>query len=187
MDAFSYLSVLISIVLGLGLTHLLAGAAKLMRFRAEVRLYAPSLIWIGLLFLLHVQIWWAVFELREVSDWTFFSFLLVLAIPTLAYLLSALLIPDFDRESTIDLKASYFENRRWFFGLFTLIPLVSLLQELAISGAIRWDADPVFRLGFLALGVVGFSTQHERTHGWLAPIGLVAFAGYILSLFLRLR
>ena len=152
-----------------------------------MRIYGPSLVWVGLLFLLHVQIWWAVFELRGVSDWTIFSFLLVLAIPTLAYLLSALLIPGFDRKSTIDLKASYFENRRWFFGLFALIPLVSLLQELAISGAIRWDADPVFRLGFVALGVVGFSTRHERTHQWIAPVGLIAFAGYIVFLFLRLN
>jgi len=187
MDAFSYLSVLISIVLGLGVTHLLAGAAKLIRFRADVRLYVPSLVWIGLLFLLHVQIWWAVFELRGLSDWTFFSFLLVLAIPTLAYLLSALLIPDFDRETTVDLKASYFENRRWFFGLFTLIPLVSLIQEGVIRGSIQWGADPVFRLGFLVLGLVGFSTRHERTHQWLAPVGFVAFAGYIAFLFLRLN
>lgn len=187
MDAFSYLSVLISIVLGLGLTHLLAGAATLIRFQSEVQLYAPSLVWIGLLFLLHVQIWWAVFELRSVSDWTFFSFLLVLAIPTLAYLLSALLIPDFDRETNIDLKASYFENRRWFFGLFVLIPLVSLTQEWIISGGIRWDADPVFRLGFLVLGLIGFGSRHERTHQWLAPVGFIAFAGYIAFLFLRLN
>ena len=187
MRAFEYLSVLISIVLGLGLTHLLAGAAKIMRFRSDVRLYGPSLIWIGLLFLLHVQIWWAVFELREVSDWTFFSFLLVLAIPTLAYLLGALLIPDFDRETDTDLKTSYFENRRWFFGLFVLIPLVSLAQEGVISGGIRWDADPVFRLGFLVLGLVGFGTRHERTHQWLAPVGFIAFAGYITVLFLRLN
>jgi hypothetical protein len=186
MDAFSYLSVLISIVLGLGVTHLLASAAKLIRFRAAVRLYAPTLVWIGLLFLLHVQIWWAVFELRDVSDWTFFSFLLVLAIPTLAYLLSALLVPDFDRETDIDLKASYFENRRWFFGLFTLIPLVSLVQEAVISSGIRWDADPVFRLGFLVLGLVGVSTRRERVHQWLAPVGFIAFAGYITFLFLRL-
>ena len=64
---------------------------------------------------------------------------------------------------------------------------MSLVQEAVISGGIRWDADPVFRLGFLALGVVGFSTRHERTHQWIAPVGLIAFAGYIVFLFLRLN
>jgi len=186
MGAFDYLSVLISIVLGLGLTHLLAGAAKLMRRRTAVRFYGPALIWMGLLFLLHVQIWWAIFELRDVAVWTFFSFLLVLAIPTLVYLLTFLLVPAFDQGRRVDQKADYFENRRWFFGIFALVPLVSLAQELAISGAIQWDADPVFRLGFLGLGIVGFGSPRERVHQWLAPIGLLTFGWYVAMLFLRL-
>lgn len=186
MDAFGYLSVLISIVLGLGLTHLLAGMAKLMRHRSYVCFYAPTLVWMGLLFLLHVQIWWAVFDLRRVSEWTFFAFVLVLAIPTLVYLLTFLLVPDFDREERVDLKASYFGNRRWFFALFALLPLVSLTQEYAVSQSIQWDADPLFRLGFLVLALVGLMSSSERVHWWLAPAVFLTFGAYIALLFLRL-
>ena len=69
MDPFSYLSVLISIVIGLGLSHLLAGAARLVRHRAAVHPYAPVLLLLAMLFLLHVQQWWTVFDLRRVTRW----------------------------------------------------------------------------------------------------------------------
>ena len=58
MDPFSYLSVLISIVLGLGITNLLGGVATLMRGRSQVRPYWPLPIWLVTLFLMHVQTWW---------------------------------------------------------------------------------------------------------------------------------
>jgi hypothetical protein len=146
MDPFSYLSVLLSIVLGLGLSHLLAGAAQLVRYRVAVRSYTPALLWMAMLFLLHVQVWWSVFDLHRVKVWTFFGFMLVLLIPVLTYLLTYLLVPDFGREGPIDLRTQYYESRRWFFALLMLLPLVSLAQEYTVWGFIRLDADPVFRV-----------------------------------------
>jgi hypothetical protein len=55
MDDFSYLSVLISIVLGLGITNLLAGFAALVRNRGRVKIYWPMPMWMITLFLIHIQ------------------------------------------------------------------------------------------------------------------------------------
>ena len=186
MSEFDYLSVLISIVLGLGLSHVLTSAAQLVRFRTAVRFHAPTLLWLALLFLLHVQIWWAVFELRNVPEWSFVAFVLVLAIPMIAYLMSVLISPDFDREDVVDLRASYFEQRRWFFGLFALLPATSLAQEYVLNGAIESDADPVFRLGFLLLALLGFLSARERFHQLLALSVLASFSAYVGMLFLNL-
>lgn len=186
MTEFDYLSVLISIVLGLGISHILTSAAQLVRYRAAVRFYPPSLVWMALLFLLHVQIWWAVFELRDVPEWSFIAFVLVLAIPVLIYVISVLLTPDFDREEEVDLRVSYFGHRRWFFGLFALLPAISLLQEFVIRGWIQGDADPLFRAGFIVLAILGFSSGNERLHRYLAFIGLVSIGTYIGLLFLHL-
>ena len=49
MDAFSYLSVLISIILGLGITQLLTGLGRLMQVRRRTRLYGPAVAWVALL------------------------------------------------------------------------------------------------------------------------------------------
>lgn len=186
MSEFEYLSVLISIVLGLGISHVLASGARLVRYRAAVRFYTPTLLWLALLFLVHVQIWWAVFELRSVPEWSFVAFVLVLSVPTVAYLMSVLLAPDFDREEVVDLRASYFEHRRWFYALFGLLPLTSLAQEYFIRGAIQWDADPIFRLGFLLLAILGFVSSRERLHRLITVLVVTSFVTYVVSLFLRL-
>ncbi|CAN5853718.1 hypothetical protein BH20GEM3_BH20GEM3_15690 [soil metagenome] len=42
MSQFEYLGVLVSIIIGLGLSHLLASAARLIQVRRRVRLYWPT-------------------------------------------------------------------------------------------------------------------------------------------------
>lgn len=186
MSEFDYLAVLISIVLGLGMSHVLSTSAQLVRYRRAVRFYTPTLLWLLILFLVHVQIWWAVFELRSVREWSFIGFMLVLAVPVLAYSMSVLLAPDFDRETLVDLRGSYFEQRRWFYALFGLLPAASLAQELAIRGFIIGDADPLFRLGFILLAILGFKRTDEWLHLLLPVLVLTSFAVYVGALFLRL-
>jgi len=55
MTPFEYLSVLISIILGLGLTHLLSAVRELIQKRAQVRFYWLALIWAALIFMAQVQ------------------------------------------------------------------------------------------------------------------------------------
>src|SRR6478672_4069223 len=65
MDPFSYLSVLISIILGLGITQLVTGLGRLIQARGRIKFYAPTIAWVGLLLIIHVQTWWAMFGLRS--------------------------------------------------------------------------------------------------------------------------
>ena len=39
--------------------------------RERVRVYWPSVAWIGLLLILEIQTWWSMFGLREHRDWNF--------------------------------------------------------------------------------------------------------------------
>ncbi|MBV9642907.1 MAG: hypothetical protein JO334_04985 [Verrucomicrobia bacterium] len=61
MESFNYLSVLLSIVLGLAITQVLLGLRGLILTRAKVKLYFPTMIWAGLALLIAVQAWWASF------------------------------------------------------------------------------------------------------------------------------
>ena len=65
MDAFSYLSVLISIVLGFALTEVLKGLVGVIRARREAVIYWPALAWAGFSIGAIVQSWWASFGLRD--------------------------------------------------------------------------------------------------------------------------
>jgi hypothetical protein len=60
VDSFSYLSVLLSIILGLAITQVLQGLRGLILTRAKVKLYIPTLIWARLTLLIAIQAWWGV-------------------------------------------------------------------------------------------------------------------------------
>jgi ABC-type glucose/galactose transport system permease subunit len=55
MDAFSYLSVLLSIILGLAITQVLKGFRGLMQARARLRTYWPTVGWEILVFVFGVE------------------------------------------------------------------------------------------------------------------------------------
>jgi hypothetical protein len=51
MDEFSYLSVLISVILGLAVTQILKGFRGILLSRARIRIYWPVIAWAALLLL----------------------------------------------------------------------------------------------------------------------------------------
>lgn len=92
-DPFAYLSVMISIVLGLALAHVLGSVVRIINNRGRTVMYWPSLLWAGTLLLLVAQLWWADASLRTHTAWSFVAFLVLLAQPAALYLLCALIIP----------------------------------------------------------------------------------------------
>src|SRR5204862_8082285 len=91
MDAFSYLSVLISIILALGMTRVLAGVGEMLQARSRRRLYWVHAVWVANLLLYLVEAWWIFYRWRNQRQWTFFLFIFVLISPTILYLASILL------------------------------------------------------------------------------------------------
>lgn len=185
MDDFSYLSVLLSIIIGLAVTQVLQGLRVLMLSRERARLYAPSLIWALVLLLVATQMWWSAFGLRDHRDWSFGLYALILLQMGLIYLASGLVLPDLTPES-IDLEADYYRNRGWFFGLFAAAAVTSILKDVALDGRLPGPLNLAFHLILIAACVGGMATGNRRYHAWLAPIFLALFVGYIALLFARL-
>ncbi len=57
MNAFEYLSVLISIILALGMTRVLTGVGEMLQARMHRRIYWVHVIWIANLFIYLVMAW----------------------------------------------------------------------------------------------------------------------------------
>jgi hypothetical protein len=185
VDSFSYLSVLLSIIIGLAVTQLLQGLRVLMLTRETARLYAPSLIWAFLMLLIATQMWWSSFGLSDHTSWTFGLYGLILLQVALFYLASGLVLPDLRPES-IDLQADYFRNRPWFFGLLASAAFVSILKDLALEGHLPEPANLAFHLVLIGSCVAAMLTENRRYHALLAPTSAALFVGYIALLFARL-
>lgn len=186
MDSFSYLSVLVSIILGLGITRLLTGLGQQIEFRDEVRSYGPSLAWAVVLLLVHVQAWWTLFGLRDHEAWTFVEFLVVLLQPITLYLLAALVLPTVGRGAPVDLRAHYYEQARWFFGLFGVLLVVSLGKDLTLEGALPDATNVAFHGVFLMLAATAAVTRREAFHRANAAATVLLLTAYIAALFARL-
>lgn len=188
MGAFDYLSVLISIILGLAITQILQGFRDLMQARKRLRLYWPSVLWAILLLLICIQEWWALFGWRDFPDWTFFGFSLVIAQVIGTYLAAALVLPDVARDEPLDLRAYYYANHRWFFTLGALAVVISIAKDRILSGT--WPSPPMnmlFQLVLIAIFGTCALVTNERVHKLLAPLAAVCFVSYIALLFENLH
>ena len=137
ISAFEYVTVLISIILGLGITQILTGIADLTHQSNRVKVYWPHILWVFIVLLLHVQEWWVTFELRDFEPWRLPTFLFVMIYPIILFILARLLFPFGIQEGTVDLKAFYFDNYRKIFLFGSTLPILSILDAIFIR-----DSDP---------------------------------------------
>jgi len=187
MDAFSYLSVLVSLILGLAITQVLKGFRGLMQSRTRLVGYWPAIVWAILVLVISVQSWWAMFGLRHIPEWTFYGFSAVLAQTIVLYLLAALVLPDFFGDAPVDLREHYYGHRRWFFALLALLIATSIGRQLILVGQLPPRADLGFHVLFAALGASGALVGNARYHAFLAVFGAVAIGAYIALLFAHLQ
>ena len=184
MDAFDYLSVLVSIILGLGITQLLSGFGTCLEQRRSFRAYGPAIAWSAFLLLVHVQTWWSMYGLRHFESWNFLQFTLVLLQPIMLYLLAVIVLPGPNAPQN-DPRENFHMQRRWFFGLLLGLVLASLLKDLS-----RMELpDPtnlIFHGLFAGVAVLGFLNARERVQRFVAFFSFAAFALYVALLFAEL-
>jgi hypothetical protein len=185
MNAFDYLSVLISIVLGLGITQVLAGFAAMVRARKRMRMYWPVPVQMGAVFLIAVVVWWSMFGLREVRVWTFATFLMVMGQAVAVYLMAAFITPETAGEQSLDLRELYFRESRWFFASSLALLAFSVAKNLMLSGNMR-SADLAGHVAFAAISVAGLVASGDRVHKIVAPLTFVFLAAYVGALFVQL-
>lgn len=187
MDAFSHLSVLISIILGLAITQLLQGFRGVVLERSRTRLYWVPITWAAIVLLVCVQSWWAMFGLRGVRQWTFLAFAVVLLQVTATYMQAAFVLPDFSGDAPVDLRTHYAEHARWFFGALILTLLASLLKDVVLNGHLPVGANLGFHLALVSLSAAAMVTRSERYHATNVVVAGVAVSAYIFALFMRLQ
>ncbi|MBV9273773.1 MAG: hypothetical protein JO333_07750 [Verrucomicrobia bacterium] len=186
MDSFTYISVLLSIVLGLAITQVLLGFRALILTRANVKLYNPTLIWAAIALLVPIQAWWADFSMHKQPNWTFLALLMILLHAISIYMFAALVLPDISREDFVDLREHFFAHRSWLFGAVIASSVFSLSKTLTLYGHLPNLVDSTFEFTFCAGAIAAALTRSEWFHKVLAPTFGLLFAVYIALLFSRL-
>jgi hypothetical protein len=188
VERASYLQVLLSVWVGLGLGQLVQSFHRLIRLKGQVKWHWLPVTWAGFAFLLVVQTWWAYFRIIQSPIWTnLFAFLLPLAIFVILYLICASAFPD-DKEdgSLVDLESFYFAQRRYFFGLWASLLILALIVSRSVEGRFSLLGDDGFRLGGVAAGVAMAIVRDKSVHAVITVLAAASLALYIVLFTLRL-
>ena len=149
MTVFEYLSVLMSVIFGLGVTHLLAGVSKIIHHRDTMRIYWVHLVWAFNLLVYILAIWWGMFWWSTAQEWYFFQYLFIVLYAILMFLAAGMLFP-WSLENDFDGERHFMYNRRWFFGIHALCWLVDIPETFSkADGGLR-DA-PSFYVAYVGL------------------------------------
>ena len=186
MDAFSYLSVLLSIIIGLAMTQVLQGYRSLLLNRKRVKLFFPPMAWSACLLLIAVQMWWSSFGLADRTEWNFLTFLIILLQTIFLYMLAGLVLPDVPPAEPIDLEAHYFRERVPFGAMLGASVVTSAGKNLLLDGRFTSMGDLTFHIVFFALAVAIVAIRRAWVHHLLAAAVSIALVAYIAILFARL-
>lgn len=154
---FEYLTVLISVVVGLSVTSFLTNVVRIIHVRNDVTISWVQLSWSMTILIWTVAFWWFTFVLVEESQWTFPMFTFLLAYSTLLFFLMALLFPE-GVPADHNYRTQYMRNRAWFFGVL---------------------------LFFLCFDLIDYVVKHNKDVSIIDHLPYAAFAGplIVLSLF----
>jgi hypothetical protein len=187
MDEFSYLSVLISVILGLAVTQILKGFRGLVLSRTRIQVYWPVIAWAALLLLVCFQHWWSMFGLRERHDWTFQQFAMVLLNVIFVYMIAGLIFPDLFGDEVVDLRKNFYAHRGWFFSLAFGTIVVSVCKMVVLDGKLPDTMNLGFHAIFAVTLLSGALTRREWYHKTLVVFTGALFVLYIIVLYARMR
>jgi len=173
LTQFDYIVVLVSVIVGLGVVHLLAGAARFLTGRGEWKPYWVHLLWTWNVFHFLVFFWWFVYRWNAIPQWSLLLFLFVLLYSVGLYLLCAVLYPETDKRR--DFREIYFRNKGVFFGLWIILIIVDfvdthLKQYYGLGGFGLYQ-----NLAYLAIIVGSAIAARSSSHRVHATWGILFF------------
>jgi len=176
MNPFEYVSVLISIILGLGISQLVTGVADIVHQWDQVKLYWPHMLWIGFIFFLHIQEWWALYELRTLTSWQLSTFLFAILYPINLFILARILFPfgSVDRET--DFKEFYFQNFRRIF-VWAITSVVLSIADNVLFAGLSLTEQPI---QLLLLVFLLFITVKNYQQEWIHKTIVVMLSSLLL-------
>jgi len=177
---FDYFGILISVILGLALTHVLRGLARLIQMRRVVRPYWVHIVWtINVVFFV-LAIWWGMYWWRSLHEWTAEWFYFIAAYAFMIFMWASMLYPA-EYPEGLDFEEYFFSNRYWFFGMQIAVCLMDIPETL-VKGAAHLRAVPeeypLMMVVLLAISVTGLCSHKPRVHGALCVAWALTTLGY---------
>jgi hypothetical protein len=184
MSDTDILLTLYSIVAGLGISKLVQGLATMIEARDRIRFYWVHSAWIVITLAAHVVTIFALIRFSKSPHWTVFNSMLTLGMPLLLYLVSDLLVPTITEHESVDLRAYFYRNRRWFYGLMIATTLVGVAVQIAVAHAADLTGGGPLRLLALIALTGGLVSERPVVQSVvvLTLLAVIVIGGTLISI-----
>ena len=181
MDQFEYVMVLVSIIIGLGIAHILLGIGgiidRLSRKQDRLELSWAHAAWLTYCFLWFIMFWWWEYRFStRVSDWTMGLYLFLVCYAVSLFLLQALLVPR-TWDGVTSLQDYFLERRVWFYSFLGFATGLDVLDSYW-KGGIQYVLGHgyigmAFWLATIPVVVIGIRAARIHTHNIMATVFVV--------------
>jgi hypothetical protein len=176
LTPFEYVTVLISIIMGMGITQIRSGLANIILPWEQVKIYWPHFILVILVFIIHIQEWWVKYDLRSYQYWRLPTFLFIVLYPVNLYILARILFPIKWGTAEYDLKVFYFANYRKIYLFSITLAILAIIDNVFMMGFVI--KDQIIQLFLLV--VLSIVTVLKRKEEWIHK--LIAFLLFVASI-----
>lgn len=159
--------VFVSIMVGLGITELLANLHRLIRDRARVTWDTLPLAWAFVAFLLVVNYWWGVYlGVAGITGVTSAgAFLVYLVVPMVLYLVCAAALPAAVPDTGLDLRVAHERERHYFFTLLIVYLVATFFATYQTTATAEWRLITAYRVLLIA-AIVSLFRVRARWYHW---------------------
>ena len=175
---FEHVSIFFSIILGLGIVHLLGGVSLMLDARVKNKNYWVHSLWVfNLLFLISL-VWIANFVLANADHLSLSHYFVLLAYSITIYLMCGLLFPVHGEEVT-DFFVHFNSNKKRFYAVGILFTITDAIDGLLEAKAVDIELNP-FQFGTLITYFILFVIGIKFKSRWIDPtIAIVFFLGLL--------
>lgn len=178
MSSFEFIAALMSIIVGLGVTNLLAGMGRAFYRRGQNPIDGVHLVFTAATLLLLVLQWWVTFKWNTEVNWSFDKFLVLIVWAICLYMLTVFLYPP-DLSEQEEQGDRFHRNRTGYYSTFIVMCLLDIAQT-AIHGQILQPVWYLPYVGHYALlaggGLVARRRGYNLFFAWYLLITLLVWS-----------
>ena len=192
MVAFSHLSMIAFVILGLSMVRLMINYSSLMAKNYnddgedDVVFYWPHTAFSFITFFTIILFWWTSYPLRDLAyfsneGWNLFTFILYLSVPFLFFMVTEVVAPQIEthRGKEVNLYEYYYENHKVILGLAVALQVCLLANLFVFFQGELFSLKVLGRLIMLAIMIPMVISNNRRVH----EIGMgIFFVGFIYTI-----
>ena len=190
MVAFTHLSMVGFLILGLSMVRLLITLAALLHQNTneskddDVIFYWPHTIFCFITFFTIILFWWTSYPLRDINyfpneGWNLFTFLLYLSVPFLFFMVTEVVVPQNNEGNSLDLQDYYYKYHRVILGLAWMLQLCLIGNLFVFFQGELYSLKVLGRVIMLGVMTPMVISDNRKVH----EIGMgIFFVGFIYTI-----